>query len=193
MFGFFRGSPLLSLLIGLYGFIGPMLVAFRRELVTQRDSLFNSAWVQPLIPCNFIILAITLLLLYTVKHIEHVIGSLRVLFVIGASAVADAAGRYTLANLAGVRIAASGPYAMVAALFGLYAVFLPTARSSWLGVNEKRMTMTMIIAVGIIDDFGAWISVGIGFAVFLLAAPLCFPRSGGEKAVAVEPGQLGAG
>jgi hypothetical protein len=159
-----------------------MLVAVRGELVHQRDSFFNYSWAQPLIPCNFLILAITLLLLYTVRHIEHVIGSLRVFFVLISAALSDAAGRLLLRHLVGVRMSSSGPYAVVAALFGLYAVFLPTARSSWLGVNEKVLSLVLIGAVGVIDDFRAWISVLIGFAVFLLVAPLCFPRPAGEKA-----------
>jgi hypothetical protein len=81
----------------------------------------------------------------------------------------------------GVRISSSGPYAIISALFGLYAVFLPTARSASLGANEKLASLVLIVGVGIVDDFHAWISVVIGFAVFLLIAPFCFPRPIGEK------------
>jgi hypothetical protein len=44
------------------------------------------------------------------------------------------------------------------------------------------IALVLIAAIGVVDEFAAWISVMVGLVVFLLIAPLCFPRPPAEKA-----------
>jgi hypothetical protein len=175
MLRYILGTPVNAVLFGLYGFFGPMLVAIRGELANQRHSKFHSPWIKCAAPVNFFVLAITLFLLFTIRHLEHVIGSLNFFFVLSFSYLADLAFRVFLERTFSIAISASGPYAVLAALFGLYSVFVPTVRARLMAVNEKVLALILFMAIGILDDFRALACVAVGFVVFLLTGPFCFP------------------
>jgi hypothetical protein len=54
-----------------------------------------------------------------------------------------------------IAISGSRPYLVLAAFFGLYAVFVATVRNKLLAANEKVLSRILLFAIGILDEFRA--------------------------------------
>jgi hypothetical protein len=109
------------------------------------------------------------------SNVERVIGSFNLFLVITLAWALDWVARFVIETTYGGSIPGSGPYAILMAIFGLYAVFLPTVRAPVFGVNEKVAAVLLLASIGIIDGFRLWLPVAVGFIAFLITAPFFYP------------------
>lgn len=173
----FRGSPVLStLLLGL-AISGPVILGVRSELMAKEDCLLRSPKVCALAPGNFVTWAITLLILYSVKYVEHIVGTLKILLVAIVSYALDTGVRILAKEKMGRDIDGSGPYAILFCVFCLYSVLLPTVRGRFFGSNEKILMLVLFAIVLLIDGLTVIVSLLSGFVVFVILGPVVCPSA----------------
>jgi hypothetical protein len=176
MLRFFRGSPFLSTLCIILFFCGPIVVAFRGELMTDPVSQFGDLLLSSLIPANFFVLFVFTFIIFSVRHLEHVISTKKCVTVSLLACEIDWLCRMLLCGLFKVIEMSSGPYTVVTTLLCLYCVFLPTVRAHLLPINEKVLLVGLLFATSLLNKLTVYFLVAIGFVVFLVSAPFCFPN-----------------
>jgi hypothetical protein len=170
-----RSTPVSALFVGACLCLGPIAVGFRGEYIQQNNSKFHLIPVKCAVPGSVATVVITGLVLFLVRYIENVIGSLWFLFVVALAYSSDWFVRFLVEQKMGGLIPGSGPYAVMMALSGLYAVFLPTMKGVWIGVNEKVVVLVGLISVVVVDGLRSLLPMAVGFVVFLVTAPLFYP------------------
>ena len=169
------GSPVLSSLMILLLMSCPVVSGIRSERSEDSGNILYHPVCRVLFPGTLLIYIVILIIFFSVRHIEHMIGSCRVLVILAMSWAFDLAGLYLLLHFGIKDGAARGPYALVTALLCIYSVLFPSVRSRIFEVNEK---FVLFLGLGMICAFdGIWsiTSVVMGFLVFCLSAPLFLP------------------
>jgi hypothetical protein len=172
MIRFIRGSPFLSTLFAVSFLCGLLAIPARGDLVSHPETKFRWPSVRAFFPANFLVWIICVFTLFSVRHLEHVIGTAKCLAISVLAYFADWLCRTLLGGLL-PSTTSSGPYAIITALLCLYCVFLPTVRSHLFAINEKVLLVVLLLMSGLFDSLENWILIVVGFIVFLLFAPLC--------------------
>jgi hypothetical protein len=181
MIRFVRGSPFLSTLFGLSLLCGPLVVAVRGELLKVPGSKFRDPLLLAFVPANLFVCFPCAFMIFSIRHLEHVIGTGRCVVIGILAYFADWLCRTLLDRLFVFSLSSSGPYSLLTALLCLYCVFLPTVPAHFIPVNEKALLACLLLAFGLLDGFDAWILVAVGFVVFLMSAPCCFPEESPKR------------
>jgi hypothetical protein len=175
MYAIVRGTPFLSLLFMISFVLGPMTVMTRSEFCTHPESVFNSPLAVVSIPATLPVLGIIIVVLFSIRHVELIIGT-KITLIIGViSWVSDLLTRRLFWTLFDMTIKASGPYSIVMTFFSLYCVFMPTVNARLIAVNEKCLLFVLILSIGFFDQILSFIPLSVGFVVFLLSCPFCLP------------------
>ncbi|OHT00244.1 hypothetical protein TRFO_33118 [Tritrichomonas foetus] len=172
----FRGSPLLTLIFGLYFVGGPMLIAIRSELINQPNSIFHMPIMQIFAPSNIVVYGVTLGVVYTIRFVEHAIGTFLTLLGILISSFADLAVRTLFNKYTSFKITASGPTSILISLLSTYCVLFPTFHSHLVPLNEKKVMFALIIGVSLIDDILSVIPMITGLLSFFIISPIICPE-----------------
>jgi hypothetical protein len=162
-----RGAPILSSIFAASLLMGPMSVILRSDFLADPESAFHLSIVRAIVPANFVVLALTWVILYSLRHIELVLGSPRTITFGGFSLLIDIIVRSGLKALFRVPLPGSGPYAFLTTMLCLYCVHMPTVDGSLIAVNEKTLLAILLGLAVICDEVVALGSLLTGFCVFL--------------------------
>ncbi|OHT16374.1 hypothetical protein TRFO_13219 [Tritrichomonas foetus] len=171
----FRGSPIISSITGIFLLAGPMAMAVRGELIQKKESIFNQPITQIIVPQNIMIYFVSLVILHTIRHVEQVIGTLKVFITISISLILDFTTRTVLDMFFGFGINLSGPFSLLITLACLYCIFFPTFRSGLVYLNEKTLMFISLAVVGAIYNILVVIPIICGFVAFALTSPFSLP------------------
>lgn len=170
------GAPVLSTLLFALGISGPVIMAIRGELVQNDDSVFHDPKVCAIAPENFVIYAVVMLILFSIRHVEYVVGSFKIFIVVLLSYLVDAGVRTLCLSKLGTQIAGSGPYTILLCIYCIYCVMMPTVKSRFIGSNEKIALLCLFAVIVFVDGVTAGIPLLCGFIVFLITGgAVCFP------------------
>lgn len=170
------GSPVLSTLLFVLGISGPVIMGIRGELVQNEDSVFHDPKICAIAPENFVVYGIILLILFSIRPVEHVIGSFKTFLVVLTSYLVDAGVRTLAPWKLGTKIAGSGPYAILVCVFCLYCVMMPTVKGRFIGSNEKLTLLCLFAVLVFASGVTVTVSLGCGFLVFVITgAAICSP------------------
>lgn len=176
-----RGSPVLSILFCIDFVLGPMMIVLREDIFPPNEDEPIPFSIQYLVFCAFIpstviSLACTLITLYSVKFIELVSSSLKVLIGILITIVLDIASRYIAWQFFELQVAESGPVSILVFLYLLQILLFPNVNSPFIGTGEKYILGILLVIMIFLSGITAIIPAICGFVVYLFFAPMYCPK-----------------
>jgi hypothetical protein len=158
-----------------------MAVALRSGRVSHSESIFRKPVLLAVIPVNLRVLAVCVFALFSIRHIEQVIGTLRTAGISLVAHATDSFVRTFLRYTCDFEIPASHPYAPLTTLVCLYCIFLPRVRAHSFAVNEKVLLLFMLLLVALLDNVRSGILISLRFLLFPLLGPLCYSADCAKK------------
>jgi hypothetical protein len=172
MLGSHRGTPALSLFSITSFLFGPVIVMIRSDLCEKPESSFHHPLAQIIVPPNIVVLYLIVIVLFSIRHLELIIGTFATLWLAVISLTADFLTRVFLSSHYQIERAGSGPYALMMTLFSLYCIYMPTVNAYLIAANEKVVLLAFLLCSVVFDTPLSLIPLFVGFLVFVLVAPL---------------------
>ena len=167
----FGGSPILTILFVLYLVGTPISTTIQSELDESDNIIKKNPFLSPIIPSNIGTSIATLLILFSVKPIELVSGTLKTVIIIAISYLIDVAIR-TASLFAKIDLNTYGPISILACLLFLYSITFPTIKSKIFPANEKIFLLVLLASTVVFNGIYTIIPILCGFVSFALLSPL---------------------
>lgn len=169
------GSPILSILFVVFFISGPMLIAISGELSSSPESIFNKDFIKAVVPGDIFVYGIALAVIFSTRFIEHVAGSIKVIFVILITYAFDVGARVLFRQLSNYPVYGSGPFSLMTSLLCLYCIMFPSIRSDVIAFNVKSLLLFLIVLLTLMNGASTFLPVVCGFITFIFISPLFVP------------------
>ena len=167
-----RGSPVISTALVLLFMSCPIVVAISSELSVDAARFLVHPAFGAFFPGTFVGYIISLSILVSVRHVEHMIGSVRTLVLVGLSWAVDVVTRYATALFIPRNEVSTCPYTLLMVMLSIYSVLFPSVRSVAFHTNEKIVLFALFAVMCMLGGVASIPSVVSGFLVFCLTAPM---------------------
>lgn len=170
-----RGSPVISTALVLLFMSCPIVVAISSELSADAARFLVHPAFGAFFPGTFFGYIICLSVLLSVRHVEHMIGSVRTLVLVCLAWAVDVATRYATSLFIPQTEVSTCPYTLLMVLLSIYCVLFPSVRSVAFHMNEKVVLFVAFAAICALGGVASIPSVVSGFLVFCFTAPIYLP------------------
>ena len=183
MLSSFRLAPILTSLVVVYIIVGTSAIAFREddyETEEQKNPenivTFESVCYCALVPSSMVFLICTLIVLYSVPHVELVSSSAKILFGLLITAFLDIAFRYVAWGFFNIPVEETGPISILFFLYLLLILLFPNVYSPYFNIREKYILGFIISIMALTSGLASLVPIACGFITYFLFAPIYCPR-----------------
>ena len=184
MLSSFRLAPILTTLVVIYIIVGSSAIAFHDDDNYETDEetdpnivTFESVCYCALVPSTITHLICTLIVLYSVPHVELVSSSTKILFGLLITSFLDIALRYLAWGFLNIPVEETGPISILFFLYLLLILLFPNVYSPYFNIREKYILGTIISIMAIKSVVASLIPIACGFITYFLFSPIYCPSN----------------
>lgn len=153
-----------------------MMMVLQEELANVKkdgDEEFSNLKLisSAFIPNDLVSLGCILVIIYTVRFLEHIFRIPKVIMILFVSFLIDIIIRFLAIGIYNIEIAKCGPVSGLTALYLFYCVMFPTIKSSIFKANEKIVLLLTIILLIMINGLTVVLPVICGALTFVALSP----------------------
>ena len=165
-----KGTFFLSFLFFLYFLGGPVLIVIEEENENNKEISFSflNIFISSIIPKELISLGCILIILYSIRFLEHLFGFLKIFLTSIICLIFDIFFRLLIFILFKIQINKTGPLSILVYLVLQYFIFFPTIKSKIFNINEKILLLICLFIIIIFSGITSLIPTFIGIIFYLI-------------------------